>query len=68
MASTISGDLIPLIGSEVTVVTTGSGQLSVIGRLDRVGNDYILISFEDSGFLYELRVFNTNIVYVHANP
>ncbi|MFF2480204.1 hypothetical protein [Paenibacillus sp. NPDC058071] len=68
MATTISGDLIPLIGSEVTVVTNGFGQLAVIGQLVRVGNDYILVSFEDSGFLYEIRIFYANIIYVHANP
>ncbi|WP_042167344.1 hypothetical protein [Paenibacillus gorillae] len=68
MATTISGDLIPLIGSEVTVVTNGFGQLAVVGTLERVGNDYILVSFEESGFTYELRIFYVNIIYVHANP
>ncbi|RAV20076.1 hypothetical protein [Paenibacillus contaminans] len=68
MSSTLSGDLVPLIGSEVTAVTNAFGQLTVIGTLARVGNDYILVSFTDNGFLYEIRVSFANLVYVHANP
>ncbi len=68
MFTTLPGDLAPLIGSQVTAFTNAFGQLAVTGRLDRVGNDYILISFEQGGFLYELRVFYANIIYVHRNP
>ncbi|WP_341280957.1 hypothetical protein [Paenibacillus sp. FSL H8-0537] len=68
MATTLSGDLIPLIGKEVSVMTNGYFQLAVVGTLNRVGNDYILVSFEQDNFLYELRIFFVNIIYVHENP
>lgn len=68
MGTTLSGDLVSLIGSEVTVMTNGYGQLAIIGILSRVGNDYILVSFDQEKFLYEIRIFYANIIYVHANP
>jgi hypothetical protein len=68
MSTTLSGDLIPLIGGEVYVMTNAYGQLAVIGTLDQVGNDFILVSFEQDSFLYQIRIFYSNIVYVHANP
>ncbi|OME80194.1 hypothetical protein BK120_20420 [Paenibacillus sp. FSL A5-0031] len=68
MSTTLSGDLIALLGKEVFVMTNGFGQLAVIGRLDQVGNDFILVSFDQDRFLYELRIFYANIIYVHENP
>ncbi|MGG1633386.1 hypothetical protein MHH56_15410 [Paenibacillus sp. FSL K6-3182] len=68
MSTTLSGDLIALLGKEVFVMTNGFGQLAVIGRLDQVGNDFILVSFDQDSFLYELRIFYANIIYVHENP
>lgn len=68
MSTTLSGDLIALLGKEVFVMTNGFGQLAVIGRLNQVGNDFILVSFDQDSFLYELRIFYANIIYVHENP
>lgn len=68
MSTTLSGDLIALLGKEVFVMTNGFGQLAVIGRLVQVGNDFILVSFDQDSFLYELRIFYANIIYVHENP
>ncbi|CAM4268010.1 hypothetical protein FHS16_001983 [Paenibacillus endophyticus] len=68
MSTTLSGDLLPLLGKEVFVMTNGYGQVAIIGRLDQVGNDFILVSFEQEKFLYEIRIFYANIVYVHENP
>lgn len=68
MSTTLSGDLIPLLGKEVYVMTNGFGSLAVVGRLDQVGNDFILVSFDQDSFLYELRIFYSNIIYVHENP
>ncbi|MWC30079.1 hypothetical protein [Paenibacillus sp. MMS18-CY102] len=68
MASTLSGELVALIGANVTVVTTAYGQLAVVGTLTRVGSDYALVSFEENEVFYELRIPFVNIAYVHANP
>ncbi|MGO4370276.1 hypothetical protein AB4Z21_05660 [Paenibacillus sp. MCAF20] len=68
MSTTLAGDLVSLIGTEVTIVTNASGQLSVIGTLVSVGNDFLLVTFDDGKFRYELRVFYANIVYVQAAP
>jgi len=68
MSTTLSGELVPLIGEEVTVYTNAFGGLAVIGTLKKVGNDFLLVSFQEEKFEYELRVFFANIVYVHRNP
>ncbi|WP_138751431.1 hypothetical protein [Paenibacillus sinopodophylli] len=68
MSTSLSGDLLPLIGREVFVMTNGYGQVAIIGRLDQVGNDFILVSFEQDKFLYEIRILYATIIYVHENP
>jgi len=68
VATTLSGDLVALIGSNVTVVTTAYGQLAVVGTLTRVGSDYLLVAFEENEFFYELRIPFANVAYVNANP